>query len=305
MGFLILLGVVVNNGIILIDYTNLLKKQGYRQQRALITAGLARLRPILITAITTIVAMLPLALGKSEYVGTIGAPFALTVIGGLSFSTMLTLVFIPTFYSGLQNALQWFRTLPLWLKLAQYAVWVVGGYFVYTSVNSFAWQLADVILLVTAVPALVWFMLNSLRKAKETVIPADQPITIRVQNLVKVYGRDNRFVYEWKSSKNLTENSEINNWRRLKVVTWKLPLIAFVAFLAFFHVDSSLWKFIFLVILYFMGIDLWDTFRKWTVQDPDMVSKTWAAKLANMVWKLFTGLLRWPLSFIYILATET
>ena len=287
MGFLILLGVVVNNGIILIDYTNLLKKQGYRQQRALITAGLARLRPILITAITTIVAMLPLALGKSEYVGAIGAPFALTVIGGLAFSTMLTLVFIPTFYSGLQNALQWFRSLPLWLKLSQYAIWVVGGYFVYTSVNSFVWQLADIILLVTALPALVWFMLNSLRKAKETVIPADEPITIRIQNLVKVYGRDNRFVHEWKSSKNLTENSEINNWRRLKVVTWKLPLIAFVAFLAFFHVDSALWKFIFLVVLYFMGIDLLDTFKKWTVQDPDMVSKTWAAKLANMVWKLW------------------
>ena len=63
-GFLILLGVVVNNGIILIDYSNILRKRGYRRSRALMTAGLARVRPILITAITTMVALMPLAMGK-------------------------------------------------------------------------------------------------------------------------------------------------------------------------------------------------------------------------------------------------
>lgn len=59
IGFLILLGVVVNNGIILIDYANILRRRGYRRNRALMTAGLSRIRPILITSITTIVAMLP------------------------------------------------------------------------------------------------------------------------------------------------------------------------------------------------------------------------------------------------------
>lgn len=84
-GFLILLGVVVNNGIILIDYANILRKRGYRRNRALMTAGMSRIRPILITSITTIAAMLPLAMGDTEYAGAIGAPFAITVIGGLSF----------------------------------------------------------------------------------------------------------------------------------------------------------------------------------------------------------------------------
>ncbi|NCC48474.1 MAG: hypothetical protein EOM13_05425, partial [Clostridia bacterium] len=79
-GFLILLGVVVNNGIILIDFTNILRKRGHRKSRALLEAGLSRVRPILITTITTIVAMFPLALGQAEYVGAIGAPFAITVI---------------------------------------------------------------------------------------------------------------------------------------------------------------------------------------------------------------------------------
>ena len=111
IGFLILLGEVVNNGIILIDYTNILRKRGFRRSRALMTAGLSRVRPILITTITTIVGMFPLAMGDAEYVSAIGAPFAIVVIGGLALSTLLTLVFIPTFYSGLENAIVWFKEL--------------------------------------------------------------------------------------------------------------------------------------------------------------------------------------------------
>ena len=110
-GFLILLGVVVNNGIILIDYANILRKRGYRRNRALMTAGMSRIRPILITSITTIAAMLPLAMGDTEYAGAIGAPFAITVIGGLFFSAMLTLILIPTVCMGLENVLQWYRSL--------------------------------------------------------------------------------------------------------------------------------------------------------------------------------------------------
>lgn len=102
-GFLILLGVVVNNGIILIDYANILRKRGYRRNRALMTAGMSRIRPILITSITTIAAMLPLAMGDTEYAGAIGAPFAITVIGGLFFSAMLTLILIPTVCMGLEK----------------------------------------------------------------------------------------------------------------------------------------------------------------------------------------------------------
>ena len=108
MGFLILLGVVVNNGIILIDYSQLLREGGFRRERALMTAGMSRIRPIFITTITTIIAMLPLAMGDTEYAGAIGAPFAITVIGGLAFSTLLTLLIIPTGYMGLENARKWY-----------------------------------------------------------------------------------------------------------------------------------------------------------------------------------------------------
>ncbi|MDA3854540.1 MAG: efflux RND transporter permease subunit, partial [Bacteroidales bacterium] len=125
-GFLILLGIVVNNSIILIDYASLLQKQGYNIRRSLLMAGQARLRPILITAITTIVAMVPMALGQAEYASMIGAPFAITIIGGLSVSTLLTLVFVPTFYFGLTNALNWIAQLPRLLKVLNYSA-IAGG----------------------------------------------------------------------------------------------------------------------------------------------------------------------------------
>jgi len=117
IGFLILLGVVVNNGIILIDYSRILQKKKFRLSRALIAAGQIRVRPILITAVTTILAMLPIAMGRAEYISQIGAPFAITVIGGLAFATLFTLVIIPTAAFGLDNTLRWLNRLPLKTKL--------------------------------------------------------------------------------------------------------------------------------------------------------------------------------------------
>lgn len=256
MGFIILLGVVVNNGIILIDYNNILQKRGYRRERALIMAGLARLRPIMITAITTIVAMLPLAMGNSEYVGIIGAPFALTVIGGLAFSTLLTLVFIPAFYSGLHTALDWFRSLPLWLKLLQYAAFVIGGVIIYFGMNSFLWQIVCTILVITLVPATVWFIMNSLRKANETIIPQDEPITIRIQNLVKIYDRPGRFSRELTGGQKLREdfNEEkiYHNWRDLSELTWKLPVLGYLVYMVMFYLKQNGWILLAMLGIYFL-----------------------------------------------------
>ena len=253
-GFIILLGVVVNNGIILIDYNNILQKRGCRMQRALIMAGLARMRPILITAITTIVAMLPLAMGKSEYVGVIGAPFALTVIGGLAFSTILTLVFIPTFYLGLHSALAWFRSLKLWLKILQYSLFAIGAYLIYTGINGFIWQMVCFILLITLVPAAVWFIMNSLRKASDTIISADDEIVHRIQNLVQIYGRKGRFAREWnggiKLREHFGESEQLNSLSDLKSFTWQVPLLAFLVYMAFFYVESTIWVVLAMLIIY-------------------------------------------------------
>ncbi|MEM6602159.1 MAG: efflux RND transporter permease subunit, partial [Verrucomicrobiota bacterium] len=141
IGFLILLGVVVNNGIILIDYSRILRRRGYDKYRALIMSGISRIRPILITSITTIVAMLPLALGEAEYVISIGQPFAVTVMGGLAFATVLTLIYIPTLSAGLESVLDWFRNLKPILQIVQIVLVLAAAAYVYLEVEGIIWQL--------------------------------------------------------------------------------------------------------------------------------------------------------------------
>jgi len=98
MGVIMLAGIVVNNAIVLIDYVNQLQKRGMEKHQALIQAGLTRLRPILITSATTVLAMIPMALARGEG-SEMMRPMAIAVIGGLTVATVLTLVVIPVIYS--------------------------------------------------------------------------------------------------------------------------------------------------------------------------------------------------------------
>ena len=98
IGVLVLVGIVVNNGIILVDFINQLKVEGYSSYEAIVQGAENRLRPILMTAMTTILGLVPLALGIGE--GTeMNEPMAITVIGGLIASTLLTLFVVPIIYS--------------------------------------------------------------------------------------------------------------------------------------------------------------------------------------------------------------
>ncbi|OGS23176.1 MAG: hypothetical protein A2252_02850 [Elusimicrobia bacterium RIFOXYA2_FULL_39_19] len=98
IGIIMMSGIVVSNAILLVDYTNTLRrKYSMEIEEALITAGRTRLRPVLMTTLTTIMGMLPLALGLGEG-SEMSAPMAVSVVGGLAVSTVLTLVFIPTLY---------------------------------------------------------------------------------------------------------------------------------------------------------------------------------------------------------------
>ena len=157
IGLLILLGVVVNNAILLIDYSRQLERRGFRRERALMTAARGRVRPILITAVTTVLGMLPVAMGKSEYVSMIGAPFAITVIGGLSLATLLTLVLIPTVSYGLETAVDWWRGLRPRLKLLQIGLLAAGGLFIFVRIDAFLWQCAYLLVLLFGDPGLHLF----------------------------------------------------------------------------------------------------------------------------------------------------
>lgn len=97
VGLLILVGIIVNNGIVLVDYTNLLRKRGVPLMEACIQSAKSRLRPILMTTLTTVLALVPMGFFPGEG-SEMTQPIGLTVFGGLTFGTLMTLFLIPTIY---------------------------------------------------------------------------------------------------------------------------------------------------------------------------------------------------------------
>ncbi|HKU14223.1 MAG TPA: efflux RND transporter permease subunit, partial [Steroidobacteraceae bacterium] len=114
IGILILMGVVVNNGIVLVAHIAQLRATGMERTAAIVQAGRDRLRPILMTTLTTLLAMLPLAIGDAQVGGGSNGgpayyPMARAIIGGLGFSTIVSLLIVPSLYVWLDNAARWAR----------------------------------------------------------------------------------------------------------------------------------------------------------------------------------------------------
>ena len=98
LGVILLIGIVVKNGIVLVDYINLMRERGYELNEAIALSGQSRLRPVLMTAFTTILGMVPMALSQSEG-SEMWQPLGIVVIGGLLVSTIVTLVIVPILYA--------------------------------------------------------------------------------------------------------------------------------------------------------------------------------------------------------------
>ena len=110
MGLVMLIGIVVNNAIVLVDYINLLRReQGMEVLPAVVEAGRLRLRPILMTTLTTVLGLLPLALGWGAG-AEIQASLARVVIGGLTASTLITLILIPVVYVSVYQLIDWVKS---------------------------------------------------------------------------------------------------------------------------------------------------------------------------------------------------
>jgi HAE1 family hydrophobic/amphiphilic exporter-1 len=117
LGVLILMGIVVNNGIVLLDRVNHYRREGRGREEAIVLAGRDRLRPILMTALTTVLGLLPLALGRTGLGGwAYYYPLARTVMGGLLSSTLLTLVVLPYVNYGVES-----------FTLGMRRVWAMSG----------------------------------------------------------------------------------------------------------------------------------------------------------------------------------
>jgi multidrug efflux pump subunit AcrB len=102
MGIIMMLGIVVSNGVLLVDYTNVLRRKGLALREAVVVAARTRLRPILMTSLATVFGLLPMAIGFGTG-GETNAPLARAVVGGLSVSTLLTLFLVPTMYMILEE----------------------------------------------------------------------------------------------------------------------------------------------------------------------------------------------------------
>ena len=132
IGFIILIGIVVNNSIVLIDLVNRLRKEGFARLDALMEAGYKRFRPILMTAFTTIGGLIPMAVGNAKMIGMSYAPMGRTIIGGLIFSTFVSLVAVPWAYTIFDDMRNYFKRIISGIlvskkKLASVQTEVIAG----------------------------------------------------------------------------------------------------------------------------------------------------------------------------------
>ena len=105
LGVIMLVGIVVNNAIVLVDYINLLRARGLKLRESLLEAGERRLRPVLMTTLTTFFGMLPMAISQDQG-AELWRPLAISVMGGLLVSTIVTLVIVPVIYSLFEEKLR-------------------------------------------------------------------------------------------------------------------------------------------------------------------------------------------------------
>jgi multidrug efflux pump subunit AcrB len=110
IGIVLLMGIVTKNSILLVDYTIIHLEEGMSQYQAIITAGVSRLRPILMTSLASIAGTLPLAFGIGAG-AEVKSPMGIAIMGGFTTSTLLTLVVVPVLFSYIDNFQNWFKKL--------------------------------------------------------------------------------------------------------------------------------------------------------------------------------------------------
>ncbi len=197
LGLIVLLGIVVNNGIILLDRIAILRNQhGYRWQRAVITAGQSRVRPIIMTSATTMLGLFPLSLKQgTEF--ELWPPFAITVLGGLLVSSFATLIFIPVLYVALEQIKEWLKKIGLLNVVGGTVVAGVVVFWFYNNYKSVLYTSLIVLPVWFGILGLIYGIKQFLIIRQEKQRLAEKTLTIRIKNLTKIYGSPGRFKREW------------------------------------------------------------------------------------------------------------
>ena len=236
LGFVVLIGIAVNNGIILIDAVSTMRAKGFRRERAVLAAGRSRVRPILMTSATTLLGVFPLAL---EFGGDfeIWPPFAITVLGGLAVSMVSTLVFVPVAYMGIDEVREWLKRIG-WLGVGGATlVAAAGTYGIYVRYDSYFWPSLIAVPLWFACLTVVWSFIR-LHHTRLLVRQRREPVhSIGLHTLTKIYGAPGRFRMEWgrferRARHILDEGLDPIDRKSIRDgLMWKLPSMALLGFL--------------------------------------------------------------------------
>jgi ABC-type multidrug transport system ATPase subunit len=146
-------------------------------------------------------------------------------------------------------------------KIIQLIIFTLLILLIYSFIGQFLWKLIATILSLILVPASTWFFMNTLRKARETVISPDEPVNIYIQSLVKIYDRESHFLREWNAGAKIRERlgltKKYTSWNDMNHLSWQLPLIGFVIYFTYFYLKSGFWIFIFSICIWFSLLGIW------------------------------------------------
>ncbi len=236
LGFAVLIGIAVNNGIILIDAVSTMRANGFRRERAILAAGRSRVRPILMTSATTLLGVFPLAL---EFGGDfeIWPPFAITVLGGLAVSMVSTLIFVPVAYMGIDQVREWLKRIG-WLGVSGATLAAAAGtYGIYARYDSYFWPSLIAVPLWFACLTVVWSFIRLHQTRLLARRRRDPVYSIGLHTLTKIYGAPGRFRMEWgrfeRRARHLLDQG-IDPIDRKSIkdgLMWKLPFMALLGFL--------------------------------------------------------------------------
>ncbi len=249
LGFVVLLGIAVNNGIILIDSVGSLRaERGFRRPRAVLVAGRSRVRPILMTSATTLLGVLPLSLemgGDFE----IWPPFAITVLGGLTISMLSTLLFIPVAYVGLDRTKAWLLEIGVIGILLATGMTAAACYWIDARYASWFWTGLVALPFWLVFLTIVWAGLRVHRSRQASAVVIGSVDRLELRTLTKIYGGPGRLRREWARFDRRTDRSGLLEGELEDPVTtklslqWKIPLLLLILF---FHayLEDPLWLFV-------------------------------------------------------------
>ncbi|NKB88159.1 MAG: ATP-binding cassette domain-containing protein [Acidobacteria bacterium] len=249
MGFIVLIGIAVNNGIILIDNIASLRRRGYRIERAVLSAGRTCVRPIVMTTATTLLGVLPLSLqlgGDFE----IWPPFAMVILGGLSVSAISTLVFVPVAYMGIGQVADWLRQVGVVGLTLSLGAAAAATYGVELRYDSNFWTYLVAVPFWLAALFIVWSVQSLHRSRAAAKRPAEAIHSIRLHTLTKIYGAPGRLRREWGRFERAAMLrvqrglDPVDRGELAQSLSWKVPLLALLVAIDLFFEDW-LWIYVF------------------------------------------------------------